>query len=319
MRILFTGGSSFTGYWFIKELVAAGHTVIATFQSSLEQYAGIRRLRVEGLLPICTPVFECSFGSDAFIETIKDHGPWDLFCHHAADVTNYKSQDFDVAKAVEKNTYRLKEVLDALEAQHCKKFVLTGSVFEANEGAGPNLWKAFSPYGLSKGFTADIFRFHAAQRGLKLGKFVIPNPFGPLEDPRFTTYLIQNWANNKTPAVNTPDYVRDNIHVSLLAKAYCNFAENLSDECPRFERSNPSGYVGSQADFAHRFAKEMQQRLQLSCSVDIKIQTDFSEPKMRINTDVISASKLDWDETGAWDELASYYESAYLNTQRAVS
>ena len=31
MRILFTGASSFTGYWFIRELVAAGHRVIATF------------------------------------------------------------------------------------------------------------------------------------------------------------------------------------------------------------------------------------------------------------------------------------------------
>jgi len=32
MKILFTGGSSFTGYWFIKELVAAGHEVVAAFR-----------------------------------------------------------------------------------------------------------------------------------------------------------------------------------------------------------------------------------------------------------------------------------------------
>jgi UDP-glucose 4-epimerase len=29
MRILFTGASSFTGYWFVRELVAAGHEVVA--------------------------------------------------------------------------------------------------------------------------------------------------------------------------------------------------------------------------------------------------------------------------------------------------
>ena len=32
------GGSSFTGYWFIKELVSAGHEVIATFQRQPNEY-----------------------------------------------------------------------------------------------------------------------------------------------------------------------------------------------------------------------------------------------------------------------------------------
>ena len=32
MKILFTGGSSFTGYWFVRELAAAGHDVTAVFR-----------------------------------------------------------------------------------------------------------------------------------------------------------------------------------------------------------------------------------------------------------------------------------------------
>ena len=32
MKILFTGGSSFTGSRFIRELAAAGHQVVAIFQ-----------------------------------------------------------------------------------------------------------------------------------------------------------------------------------------------------------------------------------------------------------------------------------------------
>ncbi len=31
MKILFTGASSFTGFWFAKELAAAGHEVFAVF------------------------------------------------------------------------------------------------------------------------------------------------------------------------------------------------------------------------------------------------------------------------------------------------
>ena len=54
MRIVFTGGSSFTGYWFIKELAAAGHEVIATFQHQLDEYpdaAPTPRQRADRHLP----------------------------------------------------------------------------------------------------------------------------------------------------------------------------------------------------------------------------------------------------------------------------
>ena len=62
----------------------------------------------------------------------------------------------------------------------CNKILLTGSVFENDEGAGSRDLRAFSPYGLSKGFTWQLFRYHAQIRSMTLGKFVIPNPFGPL-------------------------------------------------------------------------------------------------------------------------------------------
>ena len=46
MKILFTGGSSFTGCWFIQELAAAGHEVTAVFRKSPEEYfEAIRRRR----------------------------------------------------------------------------------------------------------------------------------------------------------------------------------------------------------------------------------------------------------------------------------
>ena len=47
MKILFTGGSSFTGSWFIQELAAAGHDVTAIFRKRLEEYPDdVRRQRV---------------------------------------------------------------------------------------------------------------------------------------------------------------------------------------------------------------------------------------------------------------------------------
>jgi len=115
MKIFFTGASSFTGMWFIKELVQAGHEVTATFSQPLKSYSGLRGERVLQILDRCQALFSCSFGTESCLKAIRSKPRWDLFCHHAADVTNYKSPNFDVDRAVANNTYRLKDALEASE------------------------------------------------------------------------------------------------------------------------------------------------------------------------------------------------------------
>jgi UDP-glucose 4-epimerase len=305
MRILFTGGSSFTGYWFVKELAAAGHEVVVAFRGqATDHYREVgRRTRVEILTQVCRPVFGTSFGDDRFLQ-LANKNKWDLLCHHAAEVGDYRSAHFNVTAAVEKNTFRLPQVLDALRVAGCTKIVLTGSVFENDEGAGSKPLRAFSPYGLSKGLTWQVFRYYAESRMIDLGKFVIPNPFGPYEEPRFTHYLLKNWFTGLTPTVNTPAYVRDNIPVTLLAKAYVHFTETLGQGVSRI---NPTGYVESQATFARRVANEISKRLGLRCEISQNEQCDFSEPLIRINTDVVDTKAFNWSNDRAWDEYAEYY------------
>lgn len=311
MRILFTGGSSFTGYWFAKQLASAGHQVTVPFRHQLKEYADeLRRRRVKGLVDICQAVFGVSFGDDRFLQLIQDNG-WDLLCHHGADVSNYKSPDFDVGAAIENNTRQLPRVLDSLKRSGCTGAVLTGSVFENDEGAGSRTLEAFSPYGLSKGLTWQMFRYYALSRQVSLGKFVISNPFGPYEEPRFTHYLMRSWFAGAAPSVNTPSYVRDNIHVSLLAKAYVKFAEGLVDGITRI---NPSGYIETQGLFTQRVANEMKKRLGLKCDFVLNAQSEFSEPLVRVNTDATDGRVLDWNEKKAWDEFAEYYARLLKNT-----
>jgi hypothetical protein len=152
-----------------------------------------------------------------------------------------------------------------------------------------------------------VFRFSCARADIGLGKFVIPNPFGPYEEPRYTSYLMTSWLAGATPACSSPSYVRDNIHVSLLAKAYTRFAGEVPAR--GFARLNPSGYAESQGAFTLRVAQEMRPRLGLPCPVELKKQADFSEPRVRINTDLPDADALGWDESAAWDDMARYYRS----------
>jgi len=312
MKIIFTGSSSFTGYWFVKELASAGHEVIALFRRRPQEYPNeLRSRRALALMDVCRPIFGVSFGDEAFLQLIKE-SKYDLFCHHAAEVTNYKSVNFNVAAAVENNTHRLPLVLDLLKDAGCTRIILTGSVFENDEGAGSGTLEAFSPYGLSKGLTWQVFRYYTQVRQISLGKFVIPNPFGPYEEPRFAHYLIKSWFAGATPSVNTPAYVRDNIHVSLLAKVYVHFIATLANGISRIR---PSGYIESQASFANRLANEMRRRLDLKCEFALKVQTDFSEPRIRINTDAADTESLNWNETTAWDTIANYY-AELMTTER---
>ncbi len=145
--------------------------------------------------PLCHLAADVPFGSDAFLKLVRDSGPWDLFCHHAAESANYKSPDFDAARALQTNTFNLRAVLAAVKPA---AVLLTGSVFENDEGAGNEPLRAFSGYGLSKGLTWQAFRFYCDEARLPLGKFVIPNPFGPFEEPRFTAYLMRTWKDGKT-------------------------------------------------------------------------------------------------------------------------
>ena len=42
--------------------------------------------------------------------------------------------------------------------------------------------------------------------------------------------------------------------------------------------------------------------------MDLAEQTEFTEPRIRVNTDPLDTSALGWSEAEAWDELASYYQ-----------
>jgi len=140
---------------------------------------------------------------------------------------------------------------------------------------------------------------------------VIPNPFGAWEEPRFTTYLARTWLAGESALVHTPAYVRDNVHVTLLAPAYARFVEEVASASGGYRHLGPSGYVETQGAFSQRFARELEDRLGVACAVELADQVEFPEPRERFNTDRLDPAELGWDEARAWDELATYYREAF--------
>ena len=312
MRVVLTGASSFTGYWFVRALAEAGHEVTAVFTGESEAaYPGLRRRRVADLADVAHRAFGHAFGDEGFCSLLRSSAP-DLLCHHGATVGNYRSPDFDPVSALASNTRNVGAVVETLAAGNARGVLLTGSVFERDEGrgAGPDdPLEAFSPYGLSKTLTAHTVAFYARRVGLHFGKFVIANPFGPLEEPNLPRALLRRWFAGETAEVKTPDYVRDQIPVDLLALAYARFAGDLP--CgPGESRRVPSWCAGPVGAFAERFAAEMRPRLGLPCRLTRARQTEFPEPRVRTGLETPDPEALGWNEEAAWDRYAAYYRES---------
>ena len=309
MKILISGASSFSGMWFARALAKQGNEVVAIYRRRSERdYSGIRLRRVMALGGLCRRVFGCVFGRAKFMRLVAEKPGWDVFCHHAAAVGDFRAADYDVCAALAKNTCNLPQVLSRLQDGGCRAMIATGSVFERGEGKGSDGLPAILPYGLAKTLTWQSLVFYARECQMRLAKFVIANPFGPLEEPRFTAYLAREWLGGRSAVVRTPEYLRDNIHISLLAAVYADFVCRFA--CGRRAAAvvRPCGYVEKQSAFARRFAREMQKRWQLPCKLNFAKQSDFAEPLVRVNTDVINAAALGWSAKPAWDAIADYYK-----------
>lgn len=91
--------------------------------------------------------------------------------------------------------------------------VRTGSIFEQDEGA------FFALYTI-EGIDLGGRPLPEPDDGVPARPVRNPKSVWTFEEPR---YLIQSWLKSAIPTVRTPLYVRDNIHVDLIAAAYASF------------------------------------------------------------------------------------------------
>jgi len=188
MRVLLTGASSFTGYWFARALRAAGHEVVAPLRRSRGEYdSGARALRVRLLEEQARIVENCPFGSEAFLD-LAARETFTVLCHHAAG-------------AFAADTRHLPEVLARLSRRGLMGVVLTGTVSEPDESLGTELRHAFNADSPDRGLTAAAVAYWCALSGLSYGKFTRPNPFGPLEEARFCAHLVARWKAGEVAEV----------------------------------------------------------------------------------------------------------------------
>ena len=309
MRILFTGASSFTGYWIVNQLKKDGFDVVLVlnkFESNpLDE---LRKKRLTNLINDFKVYLNIEYGSREFFELIRNI-KFNIFSHHFFYTKDYKNQNYNISESLLNSVGDISKLFDIIKRKKCNTIILTGTYFEEGEGGKENNFPV-SPYGLAKTLAYKIFNYYSKINNIKLSKFIIPNPFGPYEDYKFTSYLADNWLNNKIPLIKTPSYIRDNIPVDLLAMSYSYLIkENLKNN--HILKIAPSGYIGSNKKFAEKMATELLKRLKIDCKFKTEKQIDFSEPLKRFNINNMFKIIKNYKEDLFWDNLSRYYFSVF--------
>jgi UDP-glucose 4-epimerase len=304
MKILFTGSSSFTGYHFIENLIKNGHDVIITFSRGKKYYLkedNNRSKRVKTLLEKYDCNFNIDFSKKSSLKFIKKIKNIDIFCHHFADTKDYKSNIFNMYSALENNTNLVEELIISLKKRGLKDYIYTGSYFEPKDDFDED-YSSFSPYGLSKNLTGKVIRHYCYYHNIRYKKFIIPNPFGELEDEnRLPTIIAKAWQKNIDFEIKHPKYIRDNIPINLLAKSYVNFLEKRN-----IYYFSPSFYRLSNEHFVKIFSFEMRKRTNLSCSYYLS-NAKYEEPMKKVNQEKIKLYQFKLSKKIIWDNLINYY------------
>ena len=297
MRILITGPTSFTGAFFIEALAKAGHEVHATSTQTISSYTGVRGLRANKASMYAAIHENIQFGDDTFLDLLESE-PFDVYCHHGAWTKDYRGMDYDFERAFASNTRSVNKVCRQLAENGCRKVIVSGSIFEKSK-------PVFSPYGLVKRLTSDTIQFYGTHFGMHVSKFVIPNPFGPLDNPKVLDILGREWLAERVARLNVPPYIRDNIPVTLLALGFAKWVEECPDTIGRSSYA-PSGYISSMSEFVERVAKAFRSRLNLECTVEIETQTELSQPMILVNKTPLQGLFTEWDEVAFWDSLIAH-------------
>jgi len=303
LRVLLTGVSSFSGSAFGAELAARGHQVTGILSQPRAAYDGVRAERLAMLGRSISFVESAPMGSDALTSAIAELDAIDVVGLHHATVGDFRSPAYDLGSAVTSATKGAAQMAVDTVSKGATAVVFTRSVFESGFGVTDEV-RPIGVYAIAKSATAELWRERFRSLEVTMKDFVIANPVGALEEPRFISYLAQQWQIGNTPMLRSPQNVRDNVPIGLLAAAYADSIEDavLGDATT----VAPSHWVGSNLEFAQRLGREFGARWGIDCNVGIDPDRDNSEPRVRIASDRVEFESAT-AETAFWNEYATHY------------
>jgi hypothetical protein len=291
INVLLTGVTSFSGSHFAFELLKSGHNVVG-FTRNKSSWNKEQNDRISWIKKQF-PKFEILSSAETSKLRSAKIG---TLCFHGANCENYQSLDFNVEVAITEYF----EIANHLLSIYPNANVFhTGTFSEPNESTGNLPRRSFNPYSTSKTKIWQIL--NETTQNIKIAKYVMPNPFGPLESRRFTDYLIRSWALNQEAIIKFPFYVRDYVPIDLLRKHYVKSLEIFEKNNVRVRRFYPSMYAETNEAFAYRYKRELELRTTLSPKLKSDLNSKHAEPIIRINSENCRLIVDSWTEEESWN------------------
>lgn len=307
-NVLLTGASSFTGFWFAKELKLKGFNVFCPLPRSENDYNGIKAKRIDNIKRDVTFIFNSPLGENKFNDLLEK--PFDILCLHGAHVQNYESPKFELLNSLNCNLNEIEFILKKSFFNGCKTVLWTSSIFEDvldNNDENTDYYKVpWLKYALSKKTSYTIVKHLSISMGFNFVRFVIPNPFGPFEDQKLCFHLTKSLMQGSDFIVKTPDYLRDMIHIENLAEIYVKQILH-SRELSIFKECRPSEYRMKIFDFAKLLTSKYNQFYNAEYEIEKMKQEIFNEPIELLNGEFNSVSGKSKDNDNLWYNYFEYY------------
>ncbi|MES2962663.1 MAG: NAD(P)-dependent oxidoreductase [Bdellovibrionota bacterium] len=301
-KVAVTGVSSFTGSSIARALREAGHDVVGVCtKAHFTAYAGTLAGRRLARAVKAGVVLEYGItAEDDRLANWIESQKFDVYVHHHHYMTDFRSPDYDLTRALAVGLAPLPRLARALEKSVSRGIIYSTTYFES-------LGKDVSPYGYSKGEVGRLLAELSRSAKLPFSKIVIGNPIGPLEnEDRLIPGLIRSCVAGKPYDLRSPSAITYPVPISVLTKTYVKAVEDLLRGAAP-DVASPSLGPFENLSFAKTVLKDLiEARLKLvpaTLALPDKETTSTPRPFVPANVD------CDW--AAFWDFYAKEFESEF--------
>jgi len=276
-KILFTGLSSFTGFYFINQLSNnKNNKIFCILSKNKKDYDFFKKKRISLISKKknVNLIFNVKFGDKKFINLLSKE-KFNFLCFHHAYTKNYNNdKKFNFKKSLKENLNNVDELFKYINKK--SKIIITNTIFQKIPKKN---YKSINNYGVSKELTYEKLKKLCNFHKIKYKSFFITNPWGIYEEKKLHYYLIENWLKNKEVIIKFPNYIRDNIHIEKLSKEYQKVINSKSEKKEYF----PSGYCSSNKVFIEALRKEFEKYFNVKTKVKYLKRIKGDQPIIRVN------------------------------------
>ena len=243
MKVLFTGSSSFTGYYFLKEINKNKIKTFAVFSREKKEYKKIFQKEIlNSKMRYIVPCKKVNFGSKKYIDIIKKENI-NVICFHHFIVGNLNNK-YDFNKNLKKLLQNIEEVIFQLSLNKNSSIIYTSSVYQKISSSRKYLNdKSRINYGYTKLILSQILKYMCKKYKIKFINFELQNPIGKFEkENSLPFYIASSFFNKNKIKLENPRRIFKYQFIENISKDYVKALINKKNLKSRYKTNSVEGF-----------------------------------------------------------------------------